>query len=148
MPSRELVQLCISRASGSGKIFKFYCMLTEPYNMCGIFQPKYATLLYFYRIWQAMYKFVASLKNRIKLEKQNAVDFEAFFKGAIQVSLSQLSASFSKMEVEQNMLLVAFDDSCGEILQSKFFVNLCTAGRHEKSSSHFSKTQSLLVRKI
>ena len=37
------------------------------------------------------------------------------------------------------MLLVIFDDSCEEILQSRFFVNLCTAGRHQNIHLMFIK---------
>ena len=37
------------------------------------------------------------------------------------------------------MLLVIFDDSCEKILHSKFFVNLYTAGRHQKFHLIFLK---------
>ena len=96
--------------------------------------------MYFYRFWQPFYnKLSASLGKKIEFEKCDACDFEEFIKDAIQVSLSQLSTSFSNKEFEQNMLLVIFDDSCEEILQSRFFVNLCTAGRHQNIHLIFIK---------
>ena len=96
--------MCISGASGSGKTFLLYCMLTEPNKLGGIFQPNYSKILYFYRFWQPIYNnFLASLGNKIKFEKCDAGDFEEFIKDAIQVSLSQLSTSFSNKEVEQNI---------------------------------------------
>ena len=132
--------MCISGASGSGKTFLLHCMLTEPNKLGGIFQPNYSKILYFYRFWQPIYnKILASLGNKIKFEKCDAGDFEKFINYAIQVSLSQFSTSFSNKEVEQNMLLVIFDDSCEESFQSRFFVNLCTAGRHQNIHLIFIK---------
>ena len=57
----------------------------------------------------------------------------------MQVSLSQLSTSFSNKEVEQHMLLVIFDDSCEEILRSRFSVNFCTAVCHQNIHLIFIK---------
>ena len=84
-------------------------------------------------------QFFASLGNRIKFEKSDAVHFEEFIKDAIQVILSQLSSSFSNKEVEQKMLMVIFEDACEEFLLNRFFVNSCTAGRHQKIHLIFLK---------
>ena len=64
---------------------------------------------------------------------------QEFIKDAIQLSLSQLSTSLPNKEVEQNMLLVIFQDYCEEIVQSSFFVILCTAGRHQNIHLNFIK---------
>ena len=64
---------------------------------------------------------------------------EESIKDAIQNSLSQLSTSFSNKEVEQKMLLVIFDDSCEEILQSRFFANSSTAGPYQNIHLIFIK---------
>ena len=141
--------MCISGDSGSGKTFLVSCMLTDPNKLGGIFQPNYSRILYFYRFWQPMYnKFVASLGNRIKFDNCDAVDFEKLINDAIQVSVSQLSTFLSNEEVEQNKLLVIFDDSSEEILQSRFFVNLCTTSRHQSIHLIFIKAQSLSARRI
>ena len=124
--TRERVQMFISGASCSGKtiLLLMHADWTK--------QPRWnfpAQLLKNFVLlpncdfWQPIYnKFFLSLGNKINFAKCDSVDFEESIKDAIQNSLSQLSTSFSNKEVEQKMLLVIFDDSCEEMLQSRFFV--------------------------
>lgn len=134
--TKERVFMCICGASGSGKTSLILSMLTEPVGCGGMFQPPFTKIVYYYKFWQPIYNdFKACLQNSIEFVDCN--NQSASTNGGFDELLSEtLYNSESEKLVKK---LAIFDDSCDEILASKSFATLATAGRHKGISVIFIK---------
>ena len=94
--------------SGSGKTTLLYKRLTLP-----VFQPRYQSVIFFYQQYQEAYE---------KL-KQDAAEIE-FIHG---LDFDLINQSFTQ---DGKKRLLIFDDFSVQLLNSKDFTRIATAGRH------------------
>ena len=165
--TNERVFMCISGSSGTGKTHLILSMLTEPMGdgCLGIFHPQFDKIIYFFRFWQPIYNdFKSRLKNSIVFSRcppaaarESGGENGSLSNGEYDVGegggddgtitsdhntfnqiLDNLFADSAAAASKQHTVLV-FDDSCEEILQSRSFATLATAGRHKNLHAIFIK---------
>ena len=127
--TNDHIFMCLVGASGTGKTRLILSMLTKAQT----FQPPFQKVIYVYRHWQTIFdEFTSLLGSQVVSFLQFTTDNPFDY-----ISTLQASASFSNNSKQP--LLLVFDDSCEEILQSADFANLATSGRHKGLNTIFIK---------
>ena len=108
IPTDDHVFMSIVGPSGSGKTTLLYKLLTLP-----VFQPKYQSIVFFFQHYQKAY-------DRLK---QDVAEIE-FIQGLDFDLINESLATDGKKR------LLIFDDFSDELLKSKDFTRIATAGRH------------------
>lgn len=155
--------MCVCGSSGSGKTELIRSMLTRPKlqngSGGGIFQPNFDHIVYVYRYWQTVYdKIRQDLRETsnqtilhffcvVNQQQQQIPTKNVFYQPPpksdkdededVVNRIVQFVAGVQKSGAQKCLLI--FDDSCEEILESKSFSTLATAGRHQNLSVIFIK---------
>lgn len=109
IPTDEHVFMSLVGPSGSGKTTLLYKLLTLP-----VFQPRYQSIVFFYQHFQHAYE---------KIRRDVVADIE-FVQG---IDFDLIHNSFSS---DGKRRLLIFDDFSEELLKSRDFTRIATAGRH------------------
>ena len=108
IPTDNHVFMSLDGPSGSGKTTLLYKLLTLP-----VFQPRYQSVIFFYQHYQEAYE---KLKRDVEeIEFVQGLDFDL------------INQSFTH---DGKKRLLIFDDFSEELLKSKDFTRIATAGRH------------------
>ena len=107
--THERVFMSFVGPSGCGKSQLIFKMLES-----GTFQPEFDKIFYFYQHHQPLYDQMTSVIRNIEFIK--SIDFQLI----------------DDLPNDGTNYLLIFDDSCAEILKSKAFEKIATAGRHRK----------------
>ena len=132
--------MCVCGSSESGKSFLIYKMFREPVATSGIFQPPFYQVFVFYRFWQSVYdQMAAECSPHFIFHCISSLITEGVERSSngIYDWLNKFVENFEPVTGQSTLLL--FDDSCEEVLESKAFENLATAGRHKKLHVIFNK---------
>lgn len=116
IPSTDRMLMSLVGPSGSGKSELIHKMLLN-----GTFQPKFDKVFYFYQYYQVLYDRILETVENIEFIK--FTDFQMI----------------QKFPNDGTNYLLIFDDSSTEILESKVFEKIATAGRHRKFSVIYIK---------
>ena len=143
--TKERVFMCVCCASGSGKTRLTLDKLSVPIETVGVFQPPFDNIIYFYRFWQPVYnEFLRRIQANVIFKQCEDAgpkndDYDSGTPGKagnasvdsyLKDLLSDKNNGNQPKNDSQSTLLI-FDESCDEILQSKLFATLATAGRHK-----------------
>ena len=107
IPTKERVFISLVGPSGCGKSRLVFDWLT-----IGTFQTSFDKVLFFYQHFQPLYECMQKIITNIEFVQ--GVDFDMI----------------NNLPQDKTNYLLVFDDSCEEILRSKEFVKIATAGRH------------------
>ena len=132
--------MCVCGSSEPGKSFLIYKMFREPVATSGIFQPPFYQVFVFYRFWQSVYdQMAAECSPHFIFHCISSLITEGVERSSNGIDdwLNKFVENFEPVTGQSTLLL--FDDSCEEVLESKAFENLATAGRHKKLHVIFIK---------
>ena len=116
IPTKERVFISLVGPSGCGKSRLVFDWLT-----IGTFQPSFDKVLFFYQHFQPLYECMQKIITNIEFVQ--GVDFDMI----------------NNLPQDKTNYLLVFDDSCEEILRSKEFVKIATAGRHRGLNTIYIK---------
>ena len=155
--TKERVFMCVCGSSGTGKTQLILSMLSTPTVLQGVFQPPFEHIVYIYRYWQPVYyDFLKNLGKSVKVEFKCCIQSKNLITNTLNNSsgasneencvddlilseLHAISEKHSNIGYPQKKKLLIFDDCGEEVMESKAFATLATAGRHKNISTIFIK---------
>ncbi len=114
--TKDRVFMSLVGPSASGKSQLVYEMLK-----CGVFQPPFDKILYFYQHYQPLYSIMQTEVSNIEFVQ--CIDFEMI----------------ESLPADGTNYLLIFDDSCAELSKNQKFEKLATSGRHRKLNAIYIK---------